>query len=377
MKINGLTLFIFILSIYFLFIQYQQKKENTDYGEIVMRYKQSVKNWPKPTIDSHVKWQELEGIEWVSDYYDIQDQPEVILGKILFFDPKLSSSNQISCSSCHNPELGWTDHLEVSVGNDHLLGKRNTQSLFNIVDRKTYFWDGRAKTLEQQLLGPLSAHHEMNINPTKIPNKLKKFNQYKKLFKDAYGDDNITFNRIAKALVSFQKTIKSQQSKFDKFILGDYTALNDKEIYGLHIFRTKARCMNCHFGKNFTDESFHNIGLTYYQREYEDLGLYHVTKRTEDVGKFKTPSLRDLLYTRPWMHNGLMDDLEGIISLYNSGMQVVNPTEEEKRKDPMYPVTDSLMKPLNLNLNELEALVAFLESLSGSYYKMPRPEIPR
>ncbi|SUP53655.1 Cytochrome c551 peroxidase precursor [Weeksella virosa] len=151
------------------------------------------------------------------------------------------------------------------------------------------------------------------------------------------------------ALAEFQKTIKSQTSRFDKFIDGNYTALTDEEIYGMHIFRTKARCMNYHFGKNLTDESFHNIGLTYYKREYEDLGLYAITKNPDDTGKFKTPSLRDLMITRPWMHNGLFDTLEGIVNIYNSGMQMNSPTPEQKIADPMHSVTDSLLKPLNLS----------------------------
>lgn len=377
MKLSGFKVILLIGAIVFLFMQNTMQQYRIDYGEVVEQYKKPIQHWPAPSIDADVNWKEFEAIEWDSNYYDTQELPEVMLGKKLFFDPKLSASSQISCSSCHNPELGWADRQEVALGNDHLQGKRNTQSLFNIADRSSYFWDGRAKTLEEQLIGPISAHNEMNMKPEKLAGKLSKVTEYRKLFKDVYQTDKITFDQIAKALAVFQKTIRSQPSRLDKFIKGDHKALSDKEIYGMHLFRTKARCMNCHNGKNLTDESFHNIGLTYYKREYEDLGLYNITKKAGDVGKFKTPSLRDLEYTAPWMHNGLMDDLHGIVSLYNSGMQMINPSPEEKKADPNFPVTDPLMKPLKLNEQEIDAIVAFLKSMSGSYYKMPRPEIPR
>lgn len=344
--------------------------------DIVKSYKKAIVDWPKPNIDKGVKWSEFSSIKRDSLYFVEQDRPDVVLGKMLFFDPKLSKSNQISCSTCHDPEMGWTDRRRVSIGNNHLLGNRNTIALYNIADRQAFFWDGRAKTLEEQASGPLGAHHEMDMDIKSLPSKLKKIKGYKPLFKNAFGDDKITYPKIVKAIAEFQKTIKSQPSRFDQFMDGKYNALSDQEIYGMHIFRTKARCMNCHNGKNLTDESFHNIGLTYYKREYEDLGLYNVTKKPEDVGKFKTPQLRDLLLTRPWMHNGLFDDLEGIVNIYNSGMHMIDPKPEQKLKDPNYPVTDSLMQPLNLTKEEKKALVLFLESLTGTKYKMRRPEFP-
>ena len=322
-----------------VFIQFFSQKNftahNPTYDSIVQLYKKPVKNWPKPTIDKGVAWQEFESIKRDSNYFKTQDLPEVILGKMLFFDPKLSKSNQISCSTCHDPEMGWADKRRVEVwGHDHLQGARNTISL-TIADRTSFFWDGRAESLEKQLREPISAHNEMAMSLDSIALKLQ-IEGYKPLFKNAYGTEKITFDGIAKALASFQKTIKSQPSSFDKFIDGKYDALTDQEIVGMHIFRTKARCMNCHFGKNLTDESFHNIGLTYYKREYEDLGRYQITKLPEDVGKFKTPSLRDLLLTRPWMHNGLFDNLEGVVNLYNSGMHMIDPTTDQKKEDPLY-----------------------------------------
>lgn len=344
--------------------------------DIVKSYKKVISQWPKPNIDYGVKWQEFAPLKMDSAYTKEQESPTVILGRMLFFDPKLSHSNQISCSSCHDPEMGWSDRRRVALGNDHLLGARNTISLFNIAERKSFFWDGRAKTLEEQAAGPLGAHHEMAMDVKTLPAKIQAVKGYHQLFKNAYGNDKVTYEKIVKAIADFQKTIKSQPSRFDRFLEGRYSALSDEEIYGMHIFRTKARCMNCHSGTYLTDESFHNIGLTYYKRKYEDLGLYAITKNPEDVGKFKTPQLRDLMLTQPWMHNGLFNELEGIVNIYDSGMHMIDPSEEKKKSDPLYPSTDPLLKPLHLAKEEKKALVSFLKALSGTKYKMRRPEFP-
>lgn len=348
-----------------------------EYKLLIDSYKKPIHEWPLPTIDSGVEWKEMASIPRDTAFFTQQDRPEVILGKMLFFDPKLSKSNQISCSNCHDPEIGWTDKRRVAMGSDHLMGIRNTPSLFNIANREILFWDGRATSLEEQAHGPLTAHNEMAMDVTELPNKLSKIEGYKSYFENAYGDSAITYERIVKALAIFQRTIKSQPSRVDKFMDGNHQALNEQEIYGMHIFRTKGRCMNCHHGQDLTDDEFHNIGLTYYKRQYEDLGRFNITKDPEDVGKFKTPSLRDLLNTRPWMHNGLFDDLEGIVNIYNSGMHMIDPSPEKKLADPLYPVTDSLLKPLELTKDEKKALVAFLEALSGTRYKMKRPDFPK
>lgn len=344
--------------------------------DIIKSYKNNISLWPKPFIDQGVEWEEFSSIKRDTAFFTEQDKPAVILGKMLFFDPKLSGSSQISCSSCHDPEMGWTDRRKVSIGNNHLSGTRNTPTLYNIASRTSFFWDGKANSLEDQANGPLSAFHEMDMDVSKLPQKLSQYADYKPLFKAAFGDEKITYDRIVGALAVFQKTIKSQPSRFDRFIDGDYKAMTDQEIHGMHIFRTKARCMNCHSGKFLTDEKFHNIGLTYYKRKFEDLGRYEITKDPDDVGKFKTPMLRDLLNTRPWMHNGFFEDLEGIVNIYNSGMHMIDPTPEQKAADPLYPYTDPLLQPLNLTPVEKKSLVAFLEALNGSKFKMARPDFP-
>lgn len=348
-------------------------------SSITALYKRPLNLWPSPTIDSGVQWTEFSSLPRVdSSYFTLMEQPDVVLGKNLFFDPILSGSNQISCSSCHNPQTSWADKLTVPIGHDHREGSRNTPSLLNVYARKTFFWDGRASSLESQALGPIEAHHEMNMDLTKLIPKLKAIPAYNELFMAAYNDEDYSMPEVLRALAAFQRTLTSRRSRFDEFIDGNYKALNEQEIRGLHLFRNKARCMNCHSGKFFTDESFHNIGLTYYKRKYQDLGRYDVTKNPDDVGKFRTPSLRDVMNTDPWMHNGLFWDMTGLLNMYNSGMQMNSPKPGQKENDPMYPVTDPLMKKLELNKDEIQDIKAFLESITATKYRMHRPEkLPR
>lgn len=339
-------------------------------------YSKQVNEWPTPTIDSGAIWSEFGIIPKDTTWMLVDKDPVTRLGMFLFFDPRLSGSNQISCSSCHDPDEAWQDGKVLALGNDHLQGNRNTQSLLNVYIFPKLFWDGRAANFESQMVEPLSAHHEMNVEVPTLGEKLSKIKGYQPLFEKAYGSKKVNFSGIAKALESFQKTIRSRSTRFDKFMAGDHDEFTDDEVAGLHLFRTKARCMNCHSGTFLTDTSFHNIGLTYYKRKYEDLGRYNVTKNPEDVGKFRTPSLRELERTNPWMHNGLFGNLEGIVNMYNSGMPQ-KPKTEEQKADSLFPKTDPLLKPLNLTRLERQQLVAFLHTLTGVPYRMHRPELPK
>lgn len=338
-------------------------------------YKRPITEWPKPSIDSGVVWSEFKPLpKFDTSYFSLMERPDIKLGKTLFFDPILSGSNQISCSSCHNPQTSWSDHLTVPTGHDHLQGKRNSISLLNVYARKSMFWDGRAGSLEEQALFPIEAHHEMAMDLTKLVPKLKAIPGYRAMFKEAFGDEDFSMSEIMKALAEFQRTLQSRRSRFDEFLDGKYNAMTDEEIQGMHLFRTKARCMNCHHGQFLTDESFHNIGLTYYKRKYEDLGRYEVTNDPTDVGKFRTPSLRDVMNTSPWMHNGLFDNITGLLNLYNSGMVMNNPKTPAQMADPMYPRIDPLLKPLNLTKEEIQSIVAFLNAATATKYRMNRPE---
>ncbi|MDB0611386.1 cytochrome c peroxidase [Tenacibaculum maritimum] len=292
------------------------------------------------------------------------DSNEIALGKKLFFDKRLSKSNTVSCASCHNPKLSWQDGIEKSPGHDSLLGNRNTQSILNSVHFNTFFWDGRAKTLEEQVKGPLTNSKEMNNTIDDLLIKINHIKEYQFAFKNVYGVSKVTPINLYKAIATFEKTITHNHTKFDSFIAGDTTAMNNKEIRGMHLFRTKGRCMNCHYGSLFSDQQFHNLGLVYYKREYEDLGRYHITKKAKDMGKFRTPTLRNVMNTSPWMHNGFVWEMEGVLSMYNAGMVQLAPTKGEK-KDTLFPYTSKLLKPLQLTTIEQEEIIAFLNSLSS------------
>jgi cytochrome c peroxidase len=335
-------------------------------------YSKNPSLWPKPTIDAGVEWKEL-GILPTSPLAAKKDSlKDVIeLGKLFFFDPRLSGSNQISCSS------SWTDGKEKSVGHDHAKTKRNAPSLANIWFFNRYFWDGRAESLEQQALGPIIAEGEMKQNLDKLPKELNKIKGYTKYFKKAFNREKITKEEILQALAIYQKTIVSRSSRFDYFLKGEKDALSDSEIQGLHLFRTKARCINCHNGALFSDNKFHNVGLTYYGREYQDLGRYVVTNNPEDVGKFKTPMLRDVIRTRPWMHNGLFDDIEGVVTMYNNGMPQPKAKTEAQQNDPLFPKTSPLIKKLHLTKAEQESLISFLGSISSTPFRIQAPELPK
>ncbi|MCW3462908.1 cytochrome-c peroxidase [Chitinophaga nivalis] len=340
-------------------------------------YERPVGEWPKPTIDNGVAYTEM-GILPDAPVSENNDSLKgvVQLGKTLFFDPRLSGSNQISCSSCHAPDMHWTDGRRVSIGHDHASNTRNAPTLNNVWVFKKLFWDGRAASLEEQALGPIGSMIEMHQEIATLPAELKEIKGYAVLFKKAFGDPQISQERITRALAVYQQTLVSRKSDFDYFLAGDKKRLNDQQILGLHVFRTKARCMNCHYGPLFTDGDFHNLGLTYYGRKYEDLGMYNITKRAADVGKFKTPGLRDVMRTRPWFHNGLFDNMEGVLNLYNAGMAQPKPRPGQEQ-DTLFPKTDPLIKKLGLNKEERDAVIAFLESITTSPWRVTAPPMPQ
>lgn len=335
------------------------------------------KNWPKPFIDSGVIFREL-GILPKSplDLTNDSVKATVELGKKLFFDPRLSGSNQISCGSCHVPSLQWTDGRAVALGHDHQTGRRNTPGLNNIWASKFIFWDGRATSLEEQISSPISSDIEMHQDMDKLSRKIKKIKGYQRLFDSVYGEKQVTNERIMDAIATYERSLVSRSSDFDYFLKGDTKRLTDRQISGMHLFRTKARCINCHNGPLFTDNDFHNVGLTYYGRKYEDLGRYIVTRKAEDVGKFKTPSLRDVMRTRPWFHNGLFDNMDGVLNMYNNGMPRPKPRPEQLN-DPLFPQVSVHIKKLGLTQSEKEDIIAFLEAISTSPWSIRQPELPQ
>ncbi|SQB97433.1 cytochrome-c peroxidase [Helicobacter fennelliae] len=336
-----------------------------DIDDIRKMYSKDSSHWEKPLVDEGVQWQEIGALPDEAPYPESNPYSEAKakLGERLFNDPKLSLSNQIACASCHDKEQGYSNGRSVSYGHDRALGRRNAPSVVMSAFGREKFWDGRAESLEAQVSFPIADKKEMAYDIGKAAKKLNKIESYKADFKAAFGDGAINSERIAQAIATYERSLMPKTSRFDRFIRGNVKALSDEEVWGLHIFRTKARCMNCHSGVAFSDEGYHNLGLSWYGRKYQDLGRYEVTKNPQDSGKFKTPSLRGVAKSAPYMHNGKFPHLKGVLNAYNKGMYHLKPKTPEQENDPLFPLTDNLLHELNLSKDELQALEAFLGTL--------------
>jgi len=277
---------------------------------------------------------------------------KVELGRLLFFDKRLSKNGTIACASCHLPDKGFTDGKRVSTGINGLKGGRSAPASLNRVFSKGQFWDGRAETLEDQSIGPFVSPVEHGfINHDELVAKLRKIAGYRKLFQAVFGRE-IVIEDVGKAIASFQRTILSGNSAVDRFDLGgDEKALSEPARRGLELFRGKARCTRCHSSFNFTDEKFHNLGIGW-DTNTVDLGRYMVTNNPEDIGAFKTPTLREIARTAPYMHDGRFKTLEEVVKFYNQG-GIKNPHQ------------DNTIIPLDLTEQEQQDLVAMLKALNG------------
>ncbi|QGG46755.1 cytochrome-c peroxidase [Heliorestis convoluta] len=282
---------------------------------------------------------------------------KVDLGKTLFFDPRLSGNNQISCAFCHNPSLGFGDARPTFIGFEGFQGGRNSPTVINVGYYDAFFWDGRSATLEEQALGPIQAAEEMNQDLDELVIKLKAIPGYVEQFKDVFNEE-ITADNIAKALAAYQRTVIINDSDFDKYLAGDQNALSEEAKRGMDIFVNKGSCLSCHSGPALSDSNFYNTGVL-----TDDLGRYEVTKKEEDKGKFRTPGLRGLSYTAPYMHNGSIATLEELVHFYNIGGEV------EENRDPR-------VRPLGLTPEEEQDLVAFLKALDGTAPTETLPELP-
>lgn len=379
MKTKLIALLAMLFSI--LLLSYSKIEPEFSISELKALYSSGdYQKWPKPEVDSIVYTQGFEDIGILGKPEFPENNPyteeKAELGKVLFFDPRLSKSGQISCANCHDPELNWGDARRVSYGEGRQQGNRNAPSLMNIAYSKVFFWDGRAETLEDQASFPIKDAKEMNFHIDLATKRLNKIKGYKPYFKKAFGKEKLTQEEILKAIATFERTLITPKSKFDRFIEGDSTQLTNRQVQGLHLFRTKARCINCHNTANFADNKFHNVGLTYYGRQYEDLGRYNVTGKAENVGEFKTQSLRGAAQNAPYMHNGLFPNLRGVLNIYNAGMPQPK-RKENQLNDTLFPTTSKLIKKLNLNKSELDALEDFIGSLSSGTYRMRPPVLPQ
>jgi cytochrome c peroxidase len=340
-------------------------------------YSQPATNWPAPHLDDEIKpyFRDIGLLPLVpyptnNPYTDAKAE----LGKKLFFEPRLSGSGQISCASCHDPDLAFADGRTVSFGHERRELKRNAPTILNTAFNENLFWDGRADSLEQQAIDVINHPDEMHSSAEIVRARLGAIPEYTNAFTAVFGSPEIALERVGQAIATFERTITSRGNQFDSFLRGDPNALSDEAIRGLHLFRTDARCLNCHHGPNFTDGKFHNEGLTYYGRKLEDLGRYEVTKDPADVGKFKTPTLRNIARTAPYMHNGLFD-LDGVLNMYNAGMPTVRRKPEQK-DDPLFPVKSPHLRSLGFNRQDLADLKAFLEALTETRLRMRPPELP-
>ena len=340
----------------------------SDYSTCIAQlYRQPVAQWPAPQVDADVAWQEMAALP---DHAPAPpenpfSEAKAELGKKLFNDPKLSRSGQIACASCHEADMAFADGRRVSFGHDRQNGRRNAPSLVMSGYSSQLFWDGRGGSLEQQAMHPIVDPVEMAFDIPQLLERLNTDAAYHDQFAQVFGDGPITTERIGQALATFQRTLvkSTRNTPFEQLLRGRPQRMTDEQLYGLHVFRTKARCMNCHFGPALSDEQFHNVGLSYYGRaKYEDLGRYEVTRKPEDVGAFRTPSLRLVMKTAPWMHNGLFVNMEGTLAFYNMGMPRPRPNAQQVN-DPLFPTTSERLKVLNMDKDELRALRSFLDTL--------------
>ncbi|TKS60756.1 MAG: cytochrome-c peroxidase [Nitrospira sp.] len=277
---------------------------------------------------------------------------KVELGRLLFFDKRLSQDNTIACANCHLAKFAFTDGKPVSTGIRGQKGGRSAPVSFNRVFSSAQFWDGRAATLEDQSIGPFTNPIEHGFaNYDVMMAKMKKIAGYRKLFMQVFGED-ITIGNVGKAIASFQRTVLSGNSPADRFDQGqEEGAISAAAQHGLILFREKARCTKCHSGFNFTDEKFHNLGIGWDDNKV-DLGRYMVTGNAEEIVAFKTPTLREIARSAPYMHDGRFKTLEEVVNFYNKG-GVKNPHQ------------DNLIIPLELTEQEKHDLVEFLHTLNG------------
>jgi cytochrome c peroxidase len=288
---------------------------------------------------------------------------KIELGKQLYFDPRLSRDNTISCASCHDPKKGWSNGEAFATGVRGQVGGRSAPTIINAAYSDLQFWDGRAHRLEGQALGPIQNPIEMDLTLDEAVAKLNKIPGYREQFQEVFGSD-VTSEGMAKAIASFERTVLSGNAPYDRFKAGDEKALSAGAQRGMKLFFGKARCSACHVGPNFSDAAFHNIGVGM-DKEKPDGGRHDVTKLLGDKGAFRTPTLREIARTAPYMHDGSHKTLEEVIAYYDKG-GFANPQLDEE------------IFPLKLTAAEKADLVTFLkEGLSSPEYPdIAPPKLP-
>jgi len=305
---------------------------------------------------------------------------KVALGEKLYFDARLSTDNTVSCATCHDPAKGFADGKALAVGIGQKTGSRNSPTVLYAAFNDFQFWDGRASTLEDQAKGPLTNPVEMGMaSHEALVGKLQNISEYRPLFQQAFGSDQITIDNVVRAIASYERTVFSFSSPFDRFNAGDKTAMSASAQRGWDLFNGKGRCNDCHgyvaSSPTFTDNKFHNIGVAMHAANfaelarkaaqspestsdlahtagYSELGRFLVTREPKDIGAFKTPGLRNVALTAPYMHDGSQRTLEEVIKFYDKG-------GEDN------PYLDGGIRPLKLTAQEETDLVEFLKALTS------------
>lgn len=281
------------------------------------------------------------------------------LGRTLFFDPRLSGSNYISCGTCHNPSFAWGDGLPKGIGHGMTVLGRRTPTILNLAWSESLMWDGRFETLEDQALGPMAAPVEMNQQMEAIVTELKSIPEYNTLFKVSFGGEGISIPNIAKAIATYERTVVSGIAPFDRWVAGDEVAISESAKRGFDLFNNKANCVACHSGWNFTDDSFHDVGLP-----DTDIGR---GKQLPNIAvmqhAFKVPTLRNSVERAPYMHDGSLKNLFSVVAHYNNDFK--------KR-----PSLSSEIYELKLNDVEQSDVVAFLKTLSSVDAPVALPRLP-
>lgn len=279
------------------------------------------------------------------------------LGEILFFDPILSEDKTISCASCHKPEFAFADTAVISLGVHGLLGNRNAPSAMNVSSRSSFFWDGRAASLEEQALKPIENPVEMNLALDVAIKRLNESEKYRQLFLKVFKSKP-TKQFLAKAIAAYERTLETGHTPNDRWVNDEPNGLTEQQVRGRTIFKEKGKCFECHFTPDFTGDEFRSIGL-FDGKKHNDSGRYLITKNSSDIGKFKVPGLRNIAITAPYMHDGSMKTLREVIDYYdNPHASLPNGLNRDSL----------LLSPLGLTEMEKDDLEAFLHGLTDDRF---------
>ncbi len=305
----------------------------------------------------------LPSIEWPKN--NPYSPAKAELGKLLYFDKRLSADGTVSCATCHEPKYGYTDGSAVSTGIRGQKGNRSAPTVINRAFSMAQFWDGRAATLEEQAKGPIANPIEMGNTHDACVATIAKIQGYKPLFEKAFGSDTVNIDRIAMAIATFERTVLSGSAPYDRYKKGDKKAMSPEQVRGMSVFFDKAKCDRCHENSNFTLNAYSNIGIGMDKPE-PDVGRFAETKDPRDWGVFKVPTLREIEHTAPYMHDGSLKTLEEVVDFYDKG-GIPNKN------------LDANIRKLNLADQEKKDLVSFLKALSGQGWQgiEPPTEFPQ